>query len=225
MWLSGSDIGILSSGHHPITVTSRSLAIVINTLRPRQNGRHFADNIFKCIFLNENVWIPVMISLKFVPKGTINNIPELVQIMAWRRSGNKPLFETMMVILPTYICVTRPQWVKRHCIVSGIFQLNVANIILANALAPCITRSSAGTILLTDINSFWPSGAIRQERIGWRLKSCCLAFAAPNHYLNQCWIIISKVHLGAISQEIPSPPITKFIYKITHITFHKNTQV
>ena len=24
----------------------------VNTLRPRQNGRHFADNIFKCIFLN-----------------------------------------------------------------------------------------------------------------------------------------------------------------------------
>ena len=28
-----------------------------NTLRPRQNGCHFPDNIFKCIFLNENVWI------------------------------------------------------------------------------------------------------------------------------------------------------------------------
>ena len=50
-----------------------------NTLRPRQNGRHFADDIFKCIFLNENVWIPIKISLKFVPKGQINNIPTLVQ--------------------------------------------------------------------------------------------------------------------------------------------------
>ena len=38
----------------------------INTLRPGQNGRHFADDIFKCIFLNENVWIPTKISLKFV---------------------------------------------------------------------------------------------------------------------------------------------------------------
>ena len=42
---------------------------ILNTLRPRQNGRHFADDIFKCIFLNENVWIPIEISLKFVPKG------------------------------------------------------------------------------------------------------------------------------------------------------------
>ena len=53
----------------------------VNTLRPRQNGRHFADAIFKCIFLNENVWIPIKISLKFVPQGPLSNIPALVQIM------------------------------------------------------------------------------------------------------------------------------------------------
>ena len=57
------------------------------TLRPRQNGRHYADDIFKCIFLNESVWIPIKISLKFVPKVPINNIPALVQIMAWHRPG------------------------------------------------------------------------------------------------------------------------------------------
>ena len=84
----------------------------INTLRPRQNGRHFADDIFKRIFLNENIWIPIKISLKFFPKGSINYIPALVQIMAWCRPGDKPLSEPMMVNLPTHICVTRPQWVK-----------------------------------------------------------------------------------------------------------------
>ena len=47
-------------------------------LKPTQNGRHSADDIFKCIFFNENVWIPIKISLKFVPKGSINNIPVLV---------------------------------------------------------------------------------------------------------------------------------------------------
>ena len=83
-----------------------------NSLRPRPNRRHFADDILKCIFLNENVWISIKISLKFVPKGPINNIPALVQIMAWRRPGDKPLSEPMMVRLPTHICVTRPQWVK-----------------------------------------------------------------------------------------------------------------
>ena len=88
------------------------LSIWINTLRPRQNGRHFADDIFKCIFLNENIWISIRISMKFVPEGPINNIPALVQIMAWRRPGDKPLSEAMMVNLPTHICVSRPQWVK-----------------------------------------------------------------------------------------------------------------
>ena len=84
----------------------------INTLRPRQNGRHFPDDNFKCIFVNENVSISIKISLKFVPKGQINNIPALVQIMAWRRPGAKPLSEPMMVSLPTHICVARPEWVK-----------------------------------------------------------------------------------------------------------------
>ena len=82
-----------------------------NTLRPRQDGRHFADDVFKCIFLNKNLIISPKISLKFVPKGRINNIPVLVEIMAWRRPGDKPLSEPMMVRLPTHICVSRPQWV------------------------------------------------------------------------------------------------------------------
>ena len=84
----------------------------INTLRPRRNGQHFADDIFKRIFFNENVRISIKISLKFVPKGPVYNIQALVQIMAWRRPGDKPLSEPMMVSLPTHICVTRPQWVN-----------------------------------------------------------------------------------------------------------------
>ena len=86
----------------------------VNTLRPRQNGRRFADDTFKHIFLNKNAGISIKISLKFVPKGPINNIPALIQIMAWRRSGDKPLSEPMMVSLLTHICVTRPQWVNGY---------------------------------------------------------------------------------------------------------------
>ena len=48
---------------------------LINTLRPRQNGRHFADDTFKPIFLNANIRISIKISLNFVPKVPINNIP------------------------------------------------------------------------------------------------------------------------------------------------------
>ena len=84
----------------------------LTTLEPRQNGRHFADDMFSCIFLHENIWITIEISLKYVPKGSINNNPALFQIMAWRRPGDKPLSEPMMVSSLTHICVTRPQWVN-----------------------------------------------------------------------------------------------------------------
>ena len=84
----------------------------LNTLRPRQNGRQIPLDIFKLIFLNENILISINISLKFVPKGLFDNMAALVQIMAWRRPGDRPLFEPMMVSLLTHICGTRPQWVK-----------------------------------------------------------------------------------------------------------------
>ena len=60
---------------------------------------YFADTIFKCIFLNENVQIPLKFSLKFVPKGPINSIPTLVQIMAWHHPDDKPLSEPMIISL------------------------------------------------------------------------------------------------------------------------------
>ena len=101
----------------PVTIWCQAMSshrahYVVNTLRPRQNGRHFIDGIFKCIFRDEKILISTNISLNFVSKRQINNIPALVQIMAWRRSGDKPFSEPMMVSLLTHICVTRPQWVK-----------------------------------------------------------------------------------------------------------------
>ena len=123
-----------------------------NTLRPRQNGRHFPDDFFKWIFLNENVWISINISLKFVPRGPINNIPTFVQVMAWRWPSDKPLSEPMMIRLPTHWCVTRPQWVNR------------------------------------------PSDAMlwhRSRSVLAQVMACWLM--APSHYLNQCWLIMSKI--------------------------------
>ena len=94
--------------HHDETLQNRD---PFNTLRPRLNGHHFPD-IFKCLFVNENAWIFIKIPLKFVPKCSIDNIPALVQIMAWHSPGDKPLSEPMMVSLLTHIRVTQPQWVK-----------------------------------------------------------------------------------------------------------------
>ena len=122
----------------------------VNSLRPRPNRRHFADDIFKCIFENGNERISPRISRKFVPKVWINNIPALVQIMAWRRPGDKSLSEPMMVSLLTHICVTRPQWVKSECtwvILNSLptqLQLNRLVSQMRAPLAPC--RKPAGKL-------------------------------------------------------------------------------
>ena len=60
------------------------------------------DAILQTTFSNAfflNVLIPIKTSLKVVPKGPINNIPAMVQIVAWRRPGDKPLSEPMIVSL------------------------------------------------------------------------------------------------------------------------------
>ena len=103
----------VAKGWVPLPTTkARNLRdYTFNTLKPRQNGRRLADDIFERIFLNENIWILINISLNVVPKSQINNFPTLVKIMAWRRTGDKPLSEPMLIILLTHICVTRPQWV------------------------------------------------------------------------------------------------------------------
>ena len=67
-------------------------------------------DIFQQIFLNENVWIAIKISLEFVSRGPTNNSPSLVQMMACRWLGYKPLSEQMMVSLLMHICLTWPQW-------------------------------------------------------------------------------------------------------------------
>ena len=59
-------------------------------------------------------WFRIKIPLKFISNGSINNILALVQIMAWRRSGDEPLSESIMIILLTHKCVTRPKWVHHH---------------------------------------------------------------------------------------------------------------
>ena len=63
---------------------SRSYRETVKSLGPRQNGRYFPADVSKSIFLIDNVWISIKISLKFVPNDPIYKIPALVQIMACR---------------------------------------------------------------------------------------------------------------------------------------------
>ena len=142
----------------------------VNTWRPRQNGRHFADDIFKCILLDENVWISIYISLKFVQ---IKDIPALVPIMAWRWPGNKPLSKPTVLRLPMHICVTRPHWNNIRC--QKLKHLFIEYKILM-CHVPCV-----GTFIQLSIF----------EHIE------ALNTVASSHYLNQCWLISSIRSLHA----------------------------
>ena len=66
---------------------------------PAQNGCHFPDDTFRRIFVNEMLRILIKISLKFVPKGSIDINPVLVQVMAWHRIGDIPLCEPMLTLI------------------------------------------------------------------------------------------------------------------------------
>ena len=142
-----------------------SLILFKHTLRPRQNGRHLPDGIFKCISLNENVWISFEISLKFVRKGSINNIPALVQVMAWRRPGDKPLSGPMMVRLPTHICVTRPQWVTE---LSTFVKVHESHPYLAGVTTDKLRRHLSNIDMISNRWTvfwlFWKTGKKMKQR-------------------------------------------------------------
>ena len=93
----------------------------INSSPPGQNGYHFTDNLFKLIFVNENVRISIWISLKFVPKGPIDNKSALVKVMAWCWTGGEPLPDQYCPSSLTDICSTRGRWVKWRWIYAHIF--------------------------------------------------------------------------------------------------------
>ena len=84
--------------HLHMTLEDVVIYLCFNSSRPGQNGRRFADDIFQWIFSKENIWCSIKISLKFIPRGAINN--------------NPPLSEPMVVSLPVHICVTQPQCVN-----------------------------------------------------------------------------------------------------------------
>ena len=86
-------------------------------MAPGQNGRHFADDIFKRIFLNVKICILIKISLKFFPRGPIDNdnsigldnslVPNWRQAIIWTNAD--PIHWRMYAALVNivYIC-----WIK-----------------------------------------------------------------------------------------------------------------
>ena len=106
----GHQCVMFSNMLHPITFRHDfwkfHTVLFINSSQPF--GNHFADDSFNHIFVNENVRIPVQCSLQLASKCSIDNKSALVQVMAWRRTGDKPLSEPML----THMCGTRRRWIK-----------------------------------------------------------------------------------------------------------------
>ena len=120
-------------------------------------------------FLNENVWFPIKISLKFVPNGLIDNIPALVQIISWRRSGDKPLSEPMLVSLLMHICVDQPQWVKIWTTIywNYLFSTNMESVCRATGY---VKNISFTTFQFTSKHKIFPTHGL--QRTYHRSKMC-----------------------------------------------------
>ena len=76
--------------------------VVINTYLiylGLKNGYHFADDLFKLIFFNENIYILIQISLNFVPRHPIDNNFEIIE-NNWCLLGTTTLPEPMMIMMP-----------------------------------------------------------------------------------------------------------------------------
>ena len=94
------------------TIIKKSIYI-INSSHPGHDSRHFSDDIFRCILGNEKFCILIEISIKFAPKGPIDNNPALIFTMARRRIGNKPISEPMLTrFTDAYIAALRTDELK-----------------------------------------------------------------------------------------------------------------
>ena len=102
----------LNGGTTTVSVMEILTIAGMSRMSPMQDG--FIAKIQNIVICQYHVWYQTIISWlwKSVPRGQMNNIPALVQIMAWRLPVDEPLSEPMMARLLTHICVTRPQWVK-----------------------------------------------------------------------------------------------------------------
>ena len=145
-------------------------------------------------------WLRFHLSLS---RGPINNIPALVQIMAWCRPSGKPLYEPMMVYLLTHICVTRPQWVN-------ILRLKLHVSFKCVLLKTCILHEDGGlasnrrqVIIWTDNNQVqWPIYAswwVRpgvlmpiSERTPWKIST------AMCRWMCKCAVHVQAPYCGLL---------------------------
>ena len=191
-----------------------------NTLRPRQNGRHFVDDVFKCIFLNENVWISLMISLKFAPNVPINNIPVLVQIMAlnqswlvyWRMYASLGLTELRISwVQPSVKCVTLAEQTNIDRLIKNklryLSMLEVMSDKVRDETIYPLPKFSGTTVEVWE----WLSNFIHNFKMDvitypcWDWSYCLIIKGAPGQYMSSVHVIHAYATRSRV--ETPSPNI------------------
>ena len=81
---------------------------------PGQNGRHFADDRFKGIFINENFCILIRISLKFVPKGQLTISQHWFRQCLGAKQATSNYLNQCWPSSLTHIWGTRGRWVNNQ---------------------------------------------------------------------------------------------------------------
>ena len=152
----------------------------LNTLRPRQNGPHFADYIFKCIILNENVWISIKISLKFAPKGPINNIPSLATSQATSHYLNQWWLDCWRIYASLGLNeLTHWGWDE----MDNISQMTFSNVFSSVKMFELWWKFHWSLFLRVQSSVF-------QHWFRWWLG----AVQVTSHYLDQWWLVYRRIY-------------------------------
>ena len=108
----GCDLDWFGTDQRLALIWNINNTFMINTLSPRRNGHNFPDDIFKGICLHENDELRLRFHWRLFLSFQSSIFATLVQTIAWRWPGDKPLSEAMVVSLLAHVHYTRPQWVN-----------------------------------------------------------------------------------------------------------------
>ena len=138
-----------------------------------QNGRHYTDDFFKCIFMNEKFCSLIPISLNFVHKGPIDKKSVLCQVMAWHQTSSKPLSEPMLTEFNDVYMRDMGRWL--YSLAPRFDWLTILELtsVLMTKISPTKLPSNEFQQILLMIHQHWFRYWLRCQ--------------VTNHYLNQCW--------------------------------------
>ena len=169
----------------------------------------------------------------FVPKGLIDNIPGLVQIMAWRRTGDKPLSEPVITWLLTHICIIRPQRVNRTSFVANLrwfsfgqfwFQMHVTAIVMPLTSLWRHVMETLSTLLTLFLWGNLPDPGGSPHKWASTVELWCLLYvnsSPPSAACMRQWTGSALVQIMACrlfgAKPLPEPILIWFVANWTHV--------